>query len=69
MPEDNGQYRTFVKLGKVELEILRRFQKWEQLCTGKKPPASAVIRGVIRDYWHMLLVLADGAGSLRSANS
>lgn len=56
-----GEYRTFVKLGRYELEILRRFQRWEKKCTGKKPPMSRVIRGVIRDYWTIMLTLTENA--------
>jgi len=53
-----GEYRTFVKLDRHELKILQRFQKWEEACTGKKPHRSTVIRGVIRDYWSLVLTLS-----------
>lgn len=47
-------YRTFVKLDEHERWILKNLQVILRKANGKKPSQTAVIRGVLRDYWDIL---------------
>lgn len=49
-----GQSRTFVKLDKFEKEVLEKLREAARKPNGKLPTRSAIIKGVIRDYWRCL---------------
>jgi len=54
-------YRTFVKLGDVELSFLRHVQRAHMARYKKKamPPLSKVLRCLILDYQRMLLAQTE----------
>jgi hypothetical protein len=47
-------YRTFVKLDEHEREILKNLRQLLRQPNGQMPPQTAVLRGMIRDYWSRL---------------
>ena len=47
-------YRTFVRLDDHEKTILQNLQKILRKPNGKLPTQTAVIKGMIRDYWDIL---------------
>jgi hypothetical protein len=54
-----GQYRTFVQLEPYERWILRAVQQGIVEAGHRKPPASRLIGGILREYWAEFEKTAD----------
>lgn len=52
-------HMTFVKLDDTELELVHQFRRVLQAAGVKNPSTPNVIRGIIRDYCHMVEERAD----------
>lgn len=61
MAGNEGHYRTFVQLDPHERWILRMVQQGIVDAGHRKPPASKLIGGILREYWAQFEKDADPA--------